>query len=131
MSKSYSFYATYALLLAFGLFAGQVVSQEKVTIDRDDLGITIPNPFGSVPLLETNERNDNRYIGMHIPLLLDLKWEHRGGLTNFWFNLNMMSGLFGVEYNKAPGADGNNYGPVKISILWMELYNNGQAPISY
>lgn len=50
--------------LVVGFVSGD--DDEKEVIERDALGLTIPNPFGETPLFETNNQN-GRYFGMHIP----------------------------------------------------------------
>lgn len=66
MAKSKSFYITYALLFVLGVATGAVSGDETVVIERDNLNLTIPNPFGDIPLLETNDQN-GRYVRIYIP----------------------------------------------------------------
>lgn len=51
--------------VALSLVAGDDDGTEEV-ISKDKLGLTIPNPFGSTPLFETNNQN-GRLVGLHIP----------------------------------------------------------------
>lgn len=68
MSKSLSFYTTYAFLIVCAFSTNYLLcqAQETEVIERDKFGLTIPNPLGDKPLFETNNQN-GRLIAFHVP----------------------------------------------------------------
>lgn len=66
MFKPINFYVTYTSLVALALVTGLALSEEQKVITRDAISFTVPNPFGDVPIFETNDSN-GRYIGLHLP----------------------------------------------------------------
>lgn len=68
LSKSLSFYMSYAFLVACALSINYLScqAQEKEVIEKDKFGLTIPNPLGDKPLFETNNQN-GRLLAFHVP----------------------------------------------------------------
>lgn len=76
---------------------------------------------------------DGRHVAVHLPGIFDLKVDTRGepgSHAGARISQNVLSGLVQIFIDRARSANGTMNGPIEVKLFGMDVYKNGDQPIS-
>lgn len=88
------------------------------------------NAFSLGPLVNVGASKlfpDGRHVSVNVPAIFKMNLDTRGQHKGLKMDQSVLSGLVKISMDRTLGSDGNNTGPIKVSVGGMTMFDNSQT----